>query len=118
MQKTQINAQYESLFGIVPATVEQRLRFAEVTGREKAVDAVEAMRQELLDHNPLSRREQQLVHFAMLIALGQSGPAKLHAHGALRAGATLRDLHGVAETAAITCGMPGYSLVVEICSSL
>lgn len=61
---------------------------------------------------------QQLVHFGQLLALGRAGPARLHARGALRAGATESDLAGVAETALITAGMPAYSLGVEIIAEI
>ncbi len=61
---------------------------------------------------------QQLVHFAQLVALGREGPARLHAAGAQRAGATLADLVGVAETSLVTAGMPAYALAVEIIAGL
>ena len=41
---------------------------------------------------------QQLVRFGMLVALGHSQAAHLHATGALNAGATGADLFGVCET--------------------
>jgi alkylhydroperoxidase/carboxymuconolactone decarboxylase family protein YurZ len=42
--------------------------------------------------------------------LGHEEAALLHARAALRAGARFEDLAGVAETALITAGVPGYSL--------
>ena len=109
---------YEALVGALPRNVERRIALARATGRESAIEAIEAMRTELLLRNPLDRRIQQLVHMGMLVALGEDGPAALHAHGALKAGATLADLQGLAETAAIVCGMPGYSRAVAIIDSL
>ena len=41
-------------------------------------------------------------------------PAKLHANAALRHGATVADLVGVAETALITGGVPAFSLGARI----
>jgi alkylhydroperoxidase/carboxymuconolactone decarboxylase family protein YurZ len=45
-------------------------------------------------------------------------PALLHAQGALRAGATLVDLVGVAETSLVTAGIPAYALAIEIIAEL
>ena len=109
---------YEGLVGTMPTNVERRMALARATGREAAIEAVEGMRKELLLNNPLDRRVQQLVHFGMLIALGDDGPAALHAQGAVKAGATLADLQGLAETAAVVCGMPGYSRAVAVIDSL
>ena len=79
-----------------------------------ALGAIEAWREELLHRNPLPRKTQQLVHFALLIGAGLERPARLHAKAALKAGASIRDLFGVAETAAVTGGMPAFSLAVAI----
>lgn len=109
---------YRQVFGHVPAGIDDRLSVAKATGRLGAVEEIEALRQSLLAENPLEPRVQQLVHFAQLVALGREGPARLHARGALRAGATLTDLAGVAETSLVTSGMPAYGLAVEIIAAL
>lgn len=113
-----VNASYLELLGTLPEMVEYRLRLAKATGREVALEAIERMRGVLIHNNPLDRRTQQLVHFAMLIGRGEAGPARLHAAGAVKAGASLSDLQGVAETAAIVCGMPGFGLAVEAIAAL
>ena len=113
-----LNAAYQDLLGVVPDMLEQRQRLAQITKRESAIDAIETFRNELIHHNPLERRTQQLVHFAMLIASGEKAAAHLHAAAALKAGATLADLQGVAETAAVVCGIPKFGLAIEIISSL
>ncbi len=113
-----IRDRYRATFGAVPSAIEQRLGVAEATGRLSAVEVIEDVRQVLLADNALGPRVQQLVHFGQLLALGHSGPGRLHARGALRAGATLTDLVGVAETAMITAGMPAYSLGIEIIAEL
>lgn len=109
-----IRARYVELTGAVPPAIETRLAVAERTGRQAAVAAVEAVRAELIMENPLGRKTGQLVHFGQLVALGRSGPARLHARSARLAGATVEELVGVAELALITAGMPAYSLGVEI----
>lgn len=109
-----IGDNYLELVGQMPTGLTDRLRLAQATGREAAIHAIEQMREELLHRNPLDRRTQQLVHFGMLVALRAADAARLHAAGAIKAGATLSDLQGVAETAAIVAGMPGFSLAAEL----
>ncbi len=109
-----IRQRYREVFGHVPPGIESRIALAESTGRTAAVEAVEELRRVLLAENHLGARVQQLVHFAQLISLGREGPARLHARGALRAGASVADLVGVAETSLITSGMPAYSAAIEI----
>lgn len=104
---------YRSLLGTVPNSLLDRLNLAQATGRISAVEIIEKFRDELIHRNPLDKRTQQLIHFAMLVARGEAEVARLHASGALKAGASLSDLQGVAETAAVVCGMPGYGLAVE-----
>src|SRR3546814_9630269 len=72
----------------------------------EVVTAIEAWRAELLDNNPLSSTNQRLVHFGMTLAVGDATITADHARSAMRAGATLADLHGVCETAAVVLGMP------------
>src|SRR3546814_14925191 len=45
----------------------------------------------------------------MTLAVGDATITADHARSAMRAGATLADLHGVCETAAVVLGMPGYT---------
>ena len=114
MNPEDIRANYRDLLGQVPSNIEKRLALAEAADRTDAIVAIEAWREELLHRNALDRRTQQLVHFALLIGSGEEIPARLHATGALKAGATMRELFGVAETAAITGGMPAFSRAVDI----
>lgn len=113
-----VREHYRRTFGSVPVGIEERLTVAAATGRLDAVDAIEELRRVLLRENPLEPRVQQLVHFAQLVALGHTGPARLHARGAVRAGASVADLVGVAETSLVTAGMPAYSLAVSIVAEL
>jgi len=113
-----IRDRYREVFATVPPGIEARIAVAEATGRIDAVEAIEQLRSALLAGNPLDARTQQLVHFAQLVALGREGPARLHARGALRAGAEPVDLVGVAETSLVTAGMPAYALAVDIIADL
>ena len=107
---------YRDLFGFVPDAIEDRLAVGKAADRMDAIGAIEAWREELLHRNALDRKTQQLVHFALLIGAGQERPARLHASAALKAGASVRDLFGVAETAAVTGGMPAFSLAIALIS--
>ncbi|MHB8958125.1 MAG: carboxymuconolactone decarboxylase family protein [Candidatus Limnocylindrales bacterium] len=113
-----IRSSYLELLGSVPLTIEARLALAERSGRQGAVEAIEAMRRSVIMDSPLGRKGGQLVHFGQLLALGKEGPARLHARAARRAGASLAELVGVAELALITGGMPSYGLGVAILSEL
>ena len=113
-----VRDRYRQTFGSVPAGIDLRLAVAQESGRLDAVEAIETLRRVLLAESSLEPRVQQLVHFAQLVALDHEGPARLHARAARRAGASLADLVGVAETSLITAGMPAYSLAIEIIAGL
>lgn len=113
-----IRARYRDVFATVPAGIEARIAVAEETGRLEAVETIENLRLVLLTENRLDPRTQQLVHFSQLVALGREGPARLHARGAVRAGADLADLVGVAETSLVTSGMPAYALAIDIIAEM
>ncbi|MBC3839394.1 carboxymuconolactone decarboxylase family protein [Streptacidiphilus sp. 4-A2] len=105
-------------YGTVPRGVQERLAVAEAFGRLPVEEAFLTLRHIVLHESPLGDRVQQLVHFGQLLALGRDSAARLHARGALHAGARLADLVGVAETALITSGAPGYALGMEIVAEL
>ncbi|MET9888054.1 carboxymuconolactone decarboxylase family protein [Streptomyces sp. NPDC006430] len=113
-----VRDRYRSTLGAVPSGVQQRLRLAQEFGRLPTEEAIAALRHIVLTDNPLGARVQQLVHFGQLLALGRTHPARIHAQGALHAGAGIADLVGVAETALITAGVPAYALGTEIIAEL
>lgn len=114
MNETEIENRYRELLGFVPDNVRKRSALARLSGHEASIEAVESLRQSLIHDNPLDRKTQQLVHFAMLLALGRTQAAQLHARGAVKAGALAQELYGVCETAAIVGGMPIFSSAVDI----
>ncbi|THA48128.1 carboxymuconolactone decarboxylase family protein [Streptomyces sp. A1136] len=109
-----VRARYRSTLGGVPGGVRDRLRLARDFDRLPTEEALAALRHIVLTENPLGARVQQLVHFGQLLSLGREHPARIHAQGALHAGATVAELIGVAETALITSGVPAYALGTEI----
>jgi 4-carboxymuconolactone decarboxylase len=112
-----IEASYRDLTGTVPASITERIRLNTLGDRESSMVAIEALRDQLIMHNPLDRKTSQLVHFGQLLALGEEA-ASLHAGAAKKAGATLVELLGVVELALITAGMPAYSRGIEIVGAL
>lgn len=91
---------------------------AELTGRLEAIEAIDALRRELVKESPLGPRYQPLVHFGQLVVLGHADLALYHSAEARRAGATPSELTGVAETALITAGMPAYKLRIAVLDEL
>ncbi|MFF4496128.1 carboxymuconolactone decarboxylase family protein [Streptomyces sp. NPDC001546] len=113
-----VRERYRSTLGAVPHGVEERLRLAGEFGRLPTEEALAALRHVVLADGPLGARVQQLVHFGQLLALGREEPARIHARGALHAGAGIADLIGVAETALITAGVPAYALGTGLIAEL
>ncbi|MFD4657759.1 carboxymuconolactone decarboxylase family protein [Kitasatospora sp. NPDC058444] len=113
-----VRERYRATLADVPAGVQERLRLARQFGRLPTEEAIAQLRHIVLTDSPLGARVQQLVHFGQLLALGREHPARIHARGALHAGATLADLVGVTETALITAGVPAYALGTDIIAEL
>jgi 4-carboxymuconolactone decarboxylase len=109
---------YHAMLGEVPPHVRERWAAVAALGRPELIEAIEALRAVAIAENPLGLRVQQLVQFGQLLVLGQEGPARLHAAAALRQGATMAELLGVAETAFITGGVPAFSLGVRVLDEL
>jgi 4-carboxymuconolactone decarboxylase len=109
---------YHSLLGEVPPHVRERWAAVAGLGRPELIEAIEALRTVAIAENPMGLHVQQLVQFGQLLVLGQEGPARLHAAAALRHGASLAELLGVAETAFITAGVPAFSLGVRVIDEL
>jgi 4-carboxymuconolactone decarboxylase len=113
-EEERLGGTYVTLLGEIPPHVRDRWSTLAAAGRATSLERIEAMRAQLIAENPLGLKVQQLVQFGQLLVLGSEGPAKLHAGAALRHGATVQDLVGVAETALITGGVPAFSLGVRV----
>jgi 4-carboxymuconolactone decarboxylase len=105
---------YIDLLGFVPEGIENRLILAEKVNRTKSIEVIEQYREQLIYNTAIDPKIQQLVHFAMLVALREDNPAKLHVAGALKSGATPEELFAVCETAAIVGGMPLFQRAVNL----
>ncbi len=70
------------------------------------------------DFPALNEKEQQLITFAMVVALGRTGAMRAHAEGALEAGASKDALLGVALIALSMAGVPAYRDAIEVIAEL
>jgi 4-carboxymuconolactone decarboxylase len=113
-EEERLGQTYVTLLGEIPPHVRDRWATLASAGRAMSIERIEQMRAQLIAANPLGLRIQQLIQFGQLLVLGSEGPAKLHANAALRQGATVAELVGVAETALITGGVPAFSLGVRL----
>lgn len=114
MAKKEILDKYEQLFGFIPENIQQRIELASEAQHLEAFEAVEKFRETLIYDNPLDNKTQQMIHFALLVGAGHSKPALYHAKGALKMGASVPEMFGICETAAITGGMPSFTLATEV----
>ncbi len=112
--KQAIEQKYTDLLGFVPDGIRTRLELAEKVGRMQTIEVVEQYREQLIYNTPVDSKYQQLIHLAMLIALKEEGPARLHVKGALKAGASKEELFAICETAAIVGGMPLFQRAVDL----
>lgn len=110
----EIIERYRKLFGFVPENIQQRLEMAAEVDRLEAFEVIENFRETLIYENPLDNKIQQIVHFALLIGAGHRESALYHAKGALKMEASLKEMFGVCETAAVTGGMPAFTLSTEV----
>lgn len=117
-ERSRYDANYVALFGEVSENARRRWEVTERHGRSDVARLVEELRIKAIHESRLDLRTQQLVHFGQLVALGRKPAAEHHARAALKAGASVDDLLGVAETAFLTGGIPAYSLGIEIIAEL
>lgn len=112
--KKKIEEKYHELFGFIPEGIQNRLDLSERVQRLESIRVIEDMRDQLIYKTSIEKKTQQLIHFSMLIALGEERPAKIHAIAALRAGTSEEELFSVCETAAIVGGMPMFQRAINI----
>jgi 4-carboxymuconolactone decarboxylase len=117
--ETRLGSTYLQMCGQVPPHVRERWAVVARAGHPEVIEAVEALREELIGRNPLRDwRVQQLVQFGQLLVLGHERPARLHARAAIGHGATLDDILGVVVTAYVTAGVSAFSLGVQLIGEL
>lgn len=113
-ERQRFDANYVELFGYVSSRARLRWDLAERHGRAETARLLENLLARVVHGNAIGLKTQQLVHFGQLLVLGNRLGAEHHAQAALRAGASVEELLGVAETSLITGGVAAYSMGVEV----
>jgi 4-carboxymuconolactone decarboxylase len=109
---------YFDMIGEIPPHVRERWSIIRAAGRPNTVHAIEQLRGVVISDSPLELRVQQMVQFGQLLVLRAEGPARLHARAAMKHGATVQELMGIAETAYLTGGITAFSLGVAVIGEL
>jgi alkylhydroperoxidase/carboxymuconolactone decarboxylase family protein YurZ len=111
-KQQEYEAIYEELIGFTPPRIKARIR-AGLELDPELLELVEKIREKAMYPKSLGTKTSQMILFAVL--LSQVSPAaEYHALGAMRAGATKKELHDVAGLAYLFRGMPAFNLGAEI----
>ena len=107
---------YVDLIGFVPPRIQQRLRVERVCD-PVLLDMIEALRTRAMYPDTMDTKTAQLILFGIL--LSHVAPAsEFHARGAMRAGATKKELHEVAALAFLFRGLPAFNLAGEVINKI
>lgn len=112
MSDKDYEAVYTDLIGFVPPRIKERLRL----GREcdpGLLDLVETLRENAMYPASMDVKTAQLILFAVLLS-HVAPAAEFHARGAVRAGASKRELHDTAALDFLFRGLPAFNLAGEI----
>ncbi len=111
-----LEGRYKDMIGLVPPKIAKRLRLG-LKVDPGIVTAMEDWRIAALTPAALDPKTVQLMSFAILL-VQTSEAATNHARAAIKAGATLEELHASAGIAALFRGVAAFNLGGEILSSL
>jgi alkylhydroperoxidase/carboxymuconolactone decarboxylase family protein YurZ len=112
----QIESRYTEMIGFTPPKIAKRLKLG-MQVDPALVTALEDWRIAALTPNALDQKTVQLMSFAILLVQTSEAAAN-HAKAAIRAGATLEELHASAGIAALFRGVAAFNLAGEILSTL
>lgn len=107
---------YKDMIGFAPPKVAKRLALGMRTDPD-LLGALEDWRFAALTPDALDQKTVQLMSFAILLAQTSDAAAN-HARAAVKAGATLAELHATAGLAALFRGLAAFNLAGEIISEL
>lgn len=112
----QYEAIYSELIGFTPPRIKNRIR-AGLELDPELLELTEKIREHAMYPKSLDTKTAQMILFAVL--LSQVSPAaEFHARGAMRAGATKKELHDVAGLAFLFRGLPAFNLAAEILNKI
>lgn len=109
-----IESNYKDVLGFVPERIHRRLELG-LNAAPEMTRAIETARVELLESEALGLKNSQLMAFGMLL-MNLSQAAENHAVAALRAGATVEELHAVAGIAFVFRGIGAVNLAGDAIS--
>jgi alkylhydroperoxidase/carboxymuconolactone decarboxylase family protein YurZ len=112
----QIESRYTDMIGFTPPKIAKRLKLGMQVDPD-LVAALEDWRIAALTPKALDQKTVQLMSFAILLVQTSEAAAN-HAKAAIRAGATLEELHASAAIAALFRGVAAFNLAGEILSTL
>lgn len=115
-QKSEYYKIYEELIGFVPPRIKARIEVGSQIDPD-LLDKVEEMRKLTMYPEALDTKTAQLILFALLLS-HVAPAAEYHARGAMRAGASLQEMHAAAGLAFLFRGMPAFNLAGEILQKL
>jgi alkylhydroperoxidase/carboxymuconolactone decarboxylase family protein YurZ len=112
----QLESRYTEMIGFTPPKIAKRLKLG-MQVDPALVTALEDWRIAALTPKALDQKTVQLMSFAILLVQTSEAAAN-HAKAAIRAGATLEELHASAGLAALFRGVAAFNLAGEILSTL
>ncbi|HYH21300.1 MAG TPA: carboxymuconolactone decarboxylase family protein [Azospirillum sp.] len=107
---------YTDLIGFVPPRIQQRLR-AGLECDPELLDMVEKIREKAMYPSGMDVKTAQMILFGILLS-HVAPAAEYHARGAMRAGATKKELHDVAGLAFLFRGLPAFNLAGEVLNKI
>ena len=110
------NKIYEELIGFVPPRIQQRIR-AGLECDPGLLDMVENIRTRAMYPEGMEVKTAQMILFGILLS-HVAPAAEYHARGAMRAGATKKELHDVAGLAFLFRGLPAFNLAGEVLNKI
>ncbi len=107
---------YEELIGFTPPKIKERISVGLECDPE-LLDMVENLRKYAMYPKSMDVKTAQMILFGIL--LSHVAPAsEYHARGAMRAGATKKELHDVAGLAFLFRGLPAFNLAAEVLNKI
>ena len=107
---------YQDMLGFTPPKIAKRLKLG-MQVDPALVTALEDWRIAALTPDALDQKTVQLMSFAILLVQTSEAAAN-HAKAAIKAGATLEELHASAGIAALFRGVAAFNLAGEILATL
>lgn len=115
-KKEEYEAIYDELIGFTPPRIKNRIR-AGLELDPDLLELTEKIREHAMYPKTMDTKTAQMILFAVLLT--QVSPAaEFHARGAMRAGASKKELHDVAGLAFLFRGLPAFNLAAEILNKI